>query len=137
MPINKNHEFEDLNGYKCSIVEKNIDRNRAEFLKNLLVQNGYTVVIVPSPPPKTAAAKPATDTNVEQQTAAEAPTADPTFTLGVTDLTFNPTNAIFGRLLKTASGNIVTQAYWLQQEAESHSDEPYYMHTVLKNKGEN
>ena len=46
MAINKNHEFDDLDGIKCSVVEKNINRPRAEFLKNLLQKNGFTVVII-------------------------------------------------------------------------------------------
>ena len=35
-----------------------------------------------------------------------------TFTIGVTDVTFNPVNAIFGRMLHTPDGHVVTQAYW-------------------------
>jgi hypothetical protein len=53
----------------------------------------------------------------------EAPTS---FTVGVTDYTFNPTNAIFGRLLKTPDGHIVTAAYWQQKEKVSRDDIPYY-----------
>ena len=132
MAINKNHEFEDLEGIKCSVVEKNINRPRVEFLKNLLVHNGFTVVVVPSPPPKAAAAKPAAEGEAPVMQPELAPIENPTFTLGVTDLTFNAINAIFGRLLKTPSGNIVTQAFWNQQEAVSNDDEPYYLHTVLK-----
>ena len=33
MAINKNHEFEELNGIKCAIVEKNVASSRVEFLK--------------------------------------------------------------------------------------------------------
>jgi len=47
MAINKNHEFEDLDGIKCAIVERNISSERVMFLKNLLTYNGYTVVVVP------------------------------------------------------------------------------------------
>jgi hypothetical protein len=49
-----------------------------------------------------------------------------TFTVGVTDTTFNPINAIFGRLLRTRNGHVVTFAYWEQQESESHDEIPYY-----------
>ncbi len=56
MAINKNHEFEELDGVKCGIVEKNVSAERVEFLKKLLEYNNYTVVVVPSPPPKAAAA---------------------------------------------------------------------------------
>jgi len=130
MAINKNHEFEELDGVKCGIVEKNVLPERVVFLKKLLEYNRYTVVVVPSPPPKAAAApvvKPADGEEVLPPASAEA-TADKleTFTVGVTDYTFNPVNAIFGRLLKTPDGHIVTQAYWQQREKESHDEIPYY-----------
>src|SRR4051794_20032631 len=66
MAINKNHEFEELNGIKCGIVEKNVTAERAEFLKALLEYNRYTVVVAASPPPKAAPAlalKPAEGTD--------------------------------------------------------------------------
>jgi len=136
MAINQNHLFEELDGVKCAIVEKNVSPERVTFLKDLLGLNGYTVVIVPSPPPKTAAApKPApanpnTESSVPVQEAAQPPAVDTpppsTFTVGVTDVTFNPVNAIFGRLLKTSNGHVVTQAYWYQKERESHGEIPYY-----------
>jgi hypothetical protein len=125
MAINKNHEFEELNGIKCGIVEKNVNPERLAFLKDLLEFNGYTVISVPSPAPKSAPApKPA-----EGETPApvpEQPAAPTTFTVGVTDYTFNPINAIFGRMLKTKNGHIVTQAYWYQKETVSHDEIPYY-----------
>jgi hypothetical protein len=127
MAINKNHEFEELNGVKCAIVEKNASQDRVNFLKELLEFNRYTVVVVPSPPPKVAAApaKPA----VEGETApvAEpAPVQPQTFTVGVTDVMFNPTNAIFGRLLHTKNGHVVTLAYWQQKSEISRDDIPYF-----------
>ena len=36
MAINKNHEFEELDGVKCAIVEKNASKERVAFLKDLL-----------------------------------------------------------------------------------------------------
>ncbi len=125
MAINKNHEFEELDGVKCGIVEKNVSPERLAFLKPLLELNGFTVVAVPSPAPK-AAPPPKV---AEGETAPPPPTPPPppsTFTVGVTDYTFNATNAIFGRMLKTKNGHVVTQAYWLQKEAESHDEVPYY-----------
>lgn len=137
MPINKNHEFEELNGVKCAIVEKNVSVDRVSFLKNLLDFNKYTVVIIASPAPKPAAppAKPAVTTNENSQPVVQTspavesqsqPAAPETFTVGVTDVTFNPTNAIFGRLLKTPDGHVVTLAYWQQKESVSHDEVPYY-----------
>lgn len=158
MAINKNHEFEELDGIKCGIVEKNVLPERVEFLKKLLEYNHYTVVVVPSPPPKVVAPpppKPAappvantlgtteapvipaqTDTPIVKSeeiipvpATPEPPPAPETFIVGVTDYTFNPINAIFGRMLKTPDGHVVTQAYWYQKENISHDETPYYEKT--------
>ena len=93
-------------------------------------------MVIASPPPKVAVAvsKPvvATEGNIQSVPAAiptELPPQPPvpeTFTIGVTDVTFNPTNAIFGRLLKTPDDHIVTLAYWQQKETISHDEVPYY-----------
>ena len=149
MAINQNHLFEDLDGIKCAIVEKNASPQRVAFLRRILEYNGFTVVVVPSPPPKAPPAPPApkppapTSSDAapptEPQTASPAPPlaspqpappppppAPETFTIGVTDVTFNPTNAIFGRLLKAAGGHIITLAYWQQKDNESHDEIPYF-----------
>ena len=130
MAINKNHEFEELNGVKCGIVEKNVLPERVDFLKKLLEYNKFTVVVVPSPPPKVAAAPVAKASEGEEAAApVEIPTpvvTPETFTVGVTDYTFNTINAIFGRLLKTPDGHVVTMAYWQQKENVSHDEVPYY-----------
>jgi hypothetical protein len=123
MAINKNHEFEELNGVKCGIVEKNVKPERVAFLKDLLEYNGYTVIAVPSPAPKAAA--PVAPKEGEE-TPATPPPPPETFTVGVTDYTFNTINAIFGRALKTKNGHVVTQAYWQQKENASHDEVPYY-----------
>jgi len=124
MPINQNHLFEELNGIKCAIVEKNVSKKRTEFLKSLLEQNHFTVVVVPSPPAKVAPAPgPAGD---EQAVPVAPPQPDETYTIGVTDVMFNSTNAIFGRLLKTPDGRTVTLAYWKQSEKEARDDVPYF-----------
>jgi hypothetical protein len=131
MAINKNHEFEELDGVKCAVVEKNALQERVEFLKDLLEHNNYTVIVTASPPPKAAPApKPATPV-AEGETAApvvETPTPDvpETFTIGVTDVRFNSVNAIFGRMLKTRDGKIVTLAYWEEKEKISNDEIPYY-----------
>ena len=130
MAINKNHEFEELDGVKCGIVEKNVLPGRVEFLKKILEFNHFTVVAIPSPPPKVAAvAAVKTEEGATPVPAPEtAPAAPTSFTVGVTDYTFNPINAIFGRSLKTPDGHIVTLAYWQQKEATSHDEIPYYEH---------
>ena len=130
MAINKNHEFEELDGVKCGIVEKNVLPGRVQFLKKILEFNKFTVVVVPSAPPKAAAARVAKPGEAEASAPATepAPAAPTSFTVGVTDYTFNPINAIFGRSLKTPDGHIVTLAYWQQKEAISHDEIPYYEH---------
>lgn len=121
MAINKNHLFEELDGRKCAIADTNVSEARANFLRQLLSFNGYEVVVVPSPPPKPTA-KP-----VEGAEAATTEPAPPTFTVGVTNVMFNPTNAVYGRFLKTPGGRVVTPAYWQQLETESREDEPYFL----------
>jgi hypothetical protein len=130
MALNKNHEFEELDGVKCGIVEKNMKPERVAFIKELLEYNGYTVIIVPSPLPKSAPVPPPKEGEVAAPPPPPLPAAPETFTVGVTDYTFNPINAIFGRMLKTKDGHIVTQAYWQQKEASSHDEIPYYEHTT-------
>ena len=130
--INKNHEFEDLDSIKCAIVEKNASPERVAFLKQLLESNKYQVVVVGSPAPKAAPAAPVPAPAEGDATPApaplvpEAPAAPTTFTVGVTDLTFNATNAIFGRQLKTDNGTIVTLAYWQEKESVSNDKVPYF-----------
>lgn len=128
MAINQNHPFEELNGVKCGIVERNASPERVAFLKPLLEHNGYEVVVAPSPPPKAAPApKPAEGATGEGEVAPlAAPPAPETFTIGVTDYTFNTVNAIFGRLLRTKDGHVVTRDYWYQKAAVSLDDIPYY-----------
>ena len=131
MAINKNHEFEDLGTSKCAIVEKNASPERVQFLKTLLEFNKYEVVVVDSPAPKAAPAAPVA-APIEGEAPAPAtaapmePPAPTTFTIGVTDLCFNATNAIFGRQLKTTDGHIVSLAYWQEKESVSNDELPYF-----------
>ena len=123
MAINQNHPFEELDGRRCAVVERNVLPERVEFLKYILEGNGYTVMVVPSPPPKAAAApKPAEG----EGPAVEPPPPPATFTVGVTDVTFNSINAVYGRLLRSPEGRVVTMPYWLQKEPESNDAVPYY-----------
>lgn len=139
MAINKNHEFEELNGVKCAIVEKNAPEERVAFLKSLLECNKYHVVVVAATPKPAAAPKPqpvpqpqpGPDTNPQPEPSPQPPPEPQPpkpemFTIGVTDVTFNPTNAIFGRLLHTRDGHVVTLAYWQQKDRVAHDDVPYY-----------
>lgn len=138
MALNPNHTFEDLGEVKCAIVEKNCTPERTEFIKQLLEHNGYEVVVVKSPPPKVAAkpapkpAAPPAD-GAAPEAVAPPPPPEPapppppdTYTVGVTDLTFSPINAVFNRELKTLGGDIVTAAYWKQQEPAPKEDGWYW-----------
>ena len=146
MALNPNHTFEDLGEVKCSIVEKNCTPERVDFLKKLLEYNGFEVVVLKSPPPKAAkpappkpAAPPSAEGVVAEVVAvAPPPPVEPapppppdTYTVGVTDLTFSPTNGVFNRELKTFDDEVVTIAYWKQQEAEPQSDEWYWAKRIL------
>jgi hypothetical protein len=146
MAINQNHLFEELNGVKCAIVEKNVAPGRVDFLRRVLEYNRFTVVVVPSPPPKAAAAPAPAAAPAAPAAAPASPVAAPspapvpvpapappapaaapeTFTIGVTDVMFNAVNAVFGRLLKIPGGHIVTLAYWQQQENEPDDEKPYF-----------
>ncbi|HNS11638.1 MAG TPA: hypothetical protein PKM97_03415 [Bacteroidia bacterium] len=125
MAINKNHEFDDLEGVKCAIVEKNVSEERKLFLKKLLEFNGYTVIVVPSPATK---AQPIAAAEGEESKVVEA--QPKTYTVGVTDTVFNTTNAIYGRLLRTPSGRVVTMAYWKEKESEASDNIPYYERNI-------
>ena len=115
MAINQNHLFEDIDGIKCAVVEKNVKQERVDFLRPLLELNGFKVLTIGSPPPKAA--------STQEEVVIIVPS---TFTVGVTDVSFNATNAIFGRLLKANDGRVVTLAYWLQKEKISHDSIPYF-----------
>jgi len=118
MAINKNHEFEDLNGIKCAIVEINVSADRVTFLKNLLQYNGYTVVVV-----EVNATPAKTTEGVTENETSQVPSL---YTIGVADVTFNVINAVFGRLLRTPEGHTVTLAYWQQKESVARDDVPYF-----------
>ena len=127
MAINKNHEFAELDGVKCAIVEKEVSAARVDFLKSILEFNKYTVVVIPSPSPKVVAKPiPKTEEGAEAVITPESPEVPETFTVGVTNLKFNPINAVFGRALHTLAGHIVTLAYWQQRDPVSQDELPYF-----------
>jgi len=89
MPINTNHIVEEIDGTRCSVVEKACTPERAAFLTDLLQFNGYTVISVYN---------------------------EGTVKLGVTDVTFNPVHIAVSRSLRRKDGYVVTKAYWKQIE---------------------
>lgn len=139
------HVVEELNGVRCSIVEKNASLERVEFLKKLLEHNGFEVVTAPTPPPpvkpapKPVAPKPVIDPVTGEAVPAAAvpppppppppaPVGPPTFTIGVTNISFHPMLAVYERSLKTSEGKVVSIAYW-NQETEKR-DELYWERRV-------
>ena len=122
MALNPNHAFEDLEGIKCSIVEKNCTPERVDFLKKILEHNKFTVVITKSPPPKVVAKPVTPDAPV-----VEAPPPPPeTFTIGVTDVSFDPITAVFNRQLKTFDGKILSSNYWKQRPEDLQEQKWYW-----------
>ncbi|MDD5507893.1 MAG: hypothetical protein PHD25_06120 [Bacteroidales bacterium] len=95
MALNKGkHSVEEVNGIRCTIVEKGVAANRAAFLKELLEHNQFIVQI--------------------QKDKNEDETAPETFTIGVTDLVFNPVIAVYQMRLKTKDGKKISPAFWNQ-----------------------
>lgn len=103
MALNKaQHTIEEVDGVRCSVVEKGATPERAAFLKSLLELNRFEV-----------------------KTKGEGDSG--LITVGVTDLVFNPILAVYSRHLKSPSGKKVTPAYWLQQsDAETEAEVNYW-----------
>lgn len=96
MSLKGKHTVEEINGVRCTVVEKGITKQRAAFLKKLLEFNTFEVV--------------------EAVVTAEG--AEETITLGVTDVVFNPTIAVYNLSLKAPEGGKVSPNYWDQLETK-------------------
>ncbi|MGE5382393.1 MAG: hypothetical protein ACM3PX_03080 [Omnitrophica WOR_2 bacterium] len=94
MPLQAKHIVEEINGVRCTIVEKGTTPDRCNFLKGLLTLNNFEVL---------TDCKPNTE-GIE------------ICTIGVTDLEFNPVIAVYEMRLKTDTGSRVSPAYWDQKE---------------------
>lgn len=90
MAINPYHIVEEINGTRCSIVEKKVSVERAAFVKSILESSGQEVL-----------------TRTEE---------DGSITIGVTNITFNVVHALYARSLKTADKKVVSPAHWYQKE---------------------
>jgi hypothetical protein len=90
MAINPYHTIEEINGIRCSVIEKAIPKERAEFIKNILESSGLETI--------------------------SASDANGNITIGVTDITFNLIHAIYSRKLFTSTKKIVTPAVWYQKK---------------------
>ncbi|GAB2533963.1 hypothetical protein [Rufibacter soli] len=109
MALEGKHAFGSIGETRVTFVEKQVNEGRKGFLKDLLEHNGFEVLIE------------------EEKKKAE---TDPTlYTVGVTDMVFNPTTYVFERRLKTFDGRKVTQDYWLQKTQDT---EPQYWNLRYK-----
>lgn len=100
---NAKHIVSEINGIRCTIIETGATPERVAFLKDLLQSNNLEVIDIQE--------EPGTDGEL------------PKYTIGVTDIIFNPVFAIYERQLKTRDGSIVSPGYWLQECTEC---EPEY-----------
>src|ERR1035437_6926671 len=98
--ISGKYDTKELNGIPCAIVETGVSPVRVDFLRRVLMHNGYEVQVTENAPPK----------HVEGELATQI--HEPTFTIGVTDITFNISLALFGRHLKTLDNQILLPHYW-------------------------
>jgi hypothetical protein len=92
---NAKHLIIEINGVHCTVVETGASLERAAFLRDLLTSNNLEVM--------------------ELKEVSEDQGLEPKYTIGVTDLLFNPVFAVYERQLKTPEGNPVTPGYWNQE----------------------
>jgi hypothetical protein len=95
---NAKHIVNEIDGIRCTIVETGITIDRVAFLRELLENNNLEVKEIVEP--------------------AASQGDEPKYTLGVTDLVFNPVFAIYECRLKTRDGKYVTPGYWKQECTE-------------------
>ena len=92
---NAKHNVSEIDGVRCTVVETGATLERAAFLRDLLEFNNLEVKELLEP--------------------SQTPGDEPKYTIGVTDLLFNPVFAIYERLLKTREGAPITPGYWRQE----------------------
>ena len=92
---NAKHLVGEIDGVRCTIIESGISLERVAFLRDLLEFNNMEVK--------------------ETEELSEVPGEESRYTIGVTDLLFNPVFAIYERQLKTREGAPITPGYWKQE----------------------
>jgi hypothetical protein len=92
---NAKHIIGEIDGIRCTIIETGATLERIAFLSDLLSFNYL----------ETKEMKEPSDTAGEEQK----------YTLGVTDLVFNPVFAVYERQLKNREGTFVTPGYWKEE----------------------
>jgi hypothetical protein len=110
---NAKHIIGEIDGIRCTIIETGVTLERSAFLSDLLNFNNLEV----------------------KEMKEESVTSDKEikYTIGVTNLIFNPVFAVYERQLKTREGSFVTPGYWKQECTEC--DPQYWMRrkTATKN----
>jgi len=95
---NAKHIVSEIDGIRCTIIETGATLERVAFLSDLLGFNNLEVK--------------------EMLEVSDTPDQEPKYTIGVTDLVFNPVFAIYERQLKTREGSLITPGYWKQECTE-------------------
>lgn len=89
------HVIGEIEGVRCTIIESGVTIEQAAFLTDLLEFNHFEVKEMIQPP--------------------EIEGDEPKYTIGVTDIVFNPVFAVYERVLKTREGTPVSPGYWKQE----------------------
>jgi hypothetical protein len=101
------HIEKEIDGVLYRIVETGItDENRIAFLTEILEENGYEV-----------------KSGEEPRKKEDMPV---TYMVGVTDMTFNPVLAVYGRRLFTKDDHRITPDYWNQKDDGENEFDPNY-----------
>ena len=93
MILRAKHIVEEINGTRCTIIEKGAKADRIDFLKKLLEFNNYEILV-------------ADEAIIEGE--------QQSLTIGTTNLVFNAVIAVYEMSLKTPEGKKVSPAYWNQ-----------------------
>jgi hypothetical protein len=88
------HNIAEIEGMRCSVIENGATQERSQFLKELLIFNGYEV-------------------KMEKEKAKDGSVLD-TYVIGLTDILFNAMIVVYEKKLVRKDGLTVTPAYWNQ-----------------------
>lgn len=99
MALKGKHNIAEIEGVRCTVVESGINKDRVDFLTDLLSYNGLEV-------------------KQEREKDKEGNVLD-TFVVGVTDIIFNPVVVLYQQKLFRKDGEVVTAAFWEQNNADT------------------
>jgi hypothetical protein len=95
---NAKHIISEIDGIRCTIIESGATLERVAFLSDLLGFNNLEVK------------------DMKESSVVEG--GDEKYTIGVSDLLFNPVFAVYEKQLKNREGTFVTPGYWKQECTE-------------------